>query len=45
MKKNKIIKGGTYFKLAGSKTGLIAIVSLLSIISILTILAFVVHDQ
>ena len=44
IKRNKL-KGGNYFKLRGSKTGLIAIGTLLIIISMLLILTFVVHDQ
>ena len=44
IKRNKL-KGGNYFKLRGSKIGLITIGTLLFIISLLLILAFVVHDQ
>lgn len=44
IKRNKL-KGGNYFKLRGSKTGLIAIGVLLFIICLLLILTFTVHDQ
>ena len=44
-KKRNKLNGGSYFKLRGSKIGLIAIGTLLFIISLLLILAFVVHDQ
>ena len=44
-KKINKLKGGNYFKLRGSKIGLIVIGTLLFIISLLLILAFIVHDQ